>query len=364
MGRWLGPGLVALLCLSAGCFQARYLTQAAGGQLALRRAAEPIDQVLADEKTPPRVRALLSEVSAIKAFGERRGLKATKNYRDYADVKRPAVAWAVSACEPLRFEEKLWRFPLVGSVPYLGFFREKTARRYARELEREGWDVDVRGVTTYSTLGWFRDPITSTMLREGDAALGDLADVVLHESVHATIYLDDQTTFNESLASFVAPRLAAEWLASRSEAEPSDESGARQGPPEARAFEAARERAARVDRVLHDAWVELDALYRSAVDDGEKLARKAEVLARVEGEVGFAVNNATLTGARTYGAGEPELAALFEACGRDWERFWGAIRLLDEDDFPSKQMEDLTGVLGPLAERGCGPAPGAVSASR
>lgn len=330
--------MIFALCASAGCFKTRYLAQAARGQLALKCASEPLDEVIADPKTPDRVKALLREVPAIKKFGESHGLKPTKNYRAYADLGRSATAWAVTACEPLRFKEKLWHFPIVGSVPYLGFFDEKRARDYGKELERDGLDVDVRGVSTYSTLGWFKDPITSPMLSEGPEALGDLVDVVLHESVHATLYLDDQTPFNESLASFVAPVLAAEYLAGTRGAD----------SPELAAFAAERVRIAHVDSALHVAWSELDGLYRSPAPDDEKLAKKAEVLAGVSADLGFAVNNATLVGARVYGAGLPELGALFESCGRDWPRFWKAIRSLDSKDFGEKQQEDLAPVLAGL----------------
>ena len=246
----------------------------------------------------------------------------------------------MTACAPLRFEEKLWRFPIVGSVPYLGFFHEKTAREYAKALERDGLDVDVRGVSTYSTLGWFRDPITSPMLADGPNALGDLVDVVLHESVHATIYLDDQTPFNESLASFVAPRLAADYLARTRGSD----------APETIVFADERLRIAHVDSSLYSAWGELDALYRSPAPDRDKLEKKAEVLAGVSTDVGFAVNNATLVDARVYGAGLPELGALFEACGGDWPRFWKAVRGLKSSDFGEKQSEDLANVL---ARVGC-----------
>src|SRR5687768_9450184 len=110
--RWLIPPIFVAMAACAGCFQGRYLTQAAAGQVRLTWAAQPIDEVLADRDTPAHVRALLSEVGAIKTFGERRGLKATKNYRQYAALDRDAVAWAVTACAPLSFDEKLWWFPI------------------------------------------------------------------------------------------------------------------------------------------------------------------------------------------------------------------------------------------------------------
>src|SRR5205814_2292022 len=100
----------------------------------------------------------------------------------------PVAVWVVSACEPLRFHSKEWGFLFVGSFPYLGWFDLENARRFRDELRAEGWDADLRGAAAYSTLGYFRDAVLSSMIPEGDEALGELVNVVLHESVHATLY--------------------------------------------------------------------------------------------------------------------------------------------------------------------------------
>src|SRR5206468_11910645 len=121
----------------------------------------------------------------------------------------------VSACEKLRFQSKVWNFPFVGSFPYLGWFDLEDGRSFARELKAEDngkWDVDLRGAAAYSTLGWFRDPVVSSMIPEGKEALGELVDVVLHESTHATYYISGQAFFNESIASFVADKLTPFYL--------------------------------------------------------------------------------------------------------------------------------------------------------
>src|SRR4029078_3952588 len=125
---------------------------------------------------------------------------------------RPAAVWVVSACEQLRFRSKEWHFPIVGSFPYLGWFDLEQAKAFADELRAESWDVDVRGAHAYSTLGWFRDAVLSTMIPEGKEALGELVNVVLHESVHATVYIEGQAFFNESIASFIADRLTDHYL--------------------------------------------------------------------------------------------------------------------------------------------------------
>src|SRR5690606_34569810 len=128
---------------------------------------------------------------------------------------REAATWVVSACESLSFKPKQWRFPIVGSFTYLGWFDHPSAEEYAEELRKEGWDVDVRGAAAYSTLNWFRDPVLSTMIPRGKHDVGSLVNVVLHESVHATIYLKDQAYFNESLASFVADRMTFDYLSEK-----------------------------------------------------------------------------------------------------------------------------------------------------
>ena len=305
--------LVVLLAapLSSGCFSARYLTQAAGGELALLAAARPNRDVLQDPALSGRTRRLLASVRSVKEFGAAQGLRPTHNYEDYADLHRPAAVWLVQACAPLSFDVKHWTFPLVGSLPYLGFFDRSTAVAYGEEVAREeALDVDVRGASAYSTLGWIRDPVLSTMIPEGPDALGELANVVLHESVHATVYVRDQSAFNESLASFVADGLTVPWLTSVLGAD----------DPETLAWrEAHAAHRARLTR-LHRAYAELDALYRSEVPADQKRAEKAHLLGALREELRFArpINNATLAGFRTYGSGFDAFERLREACGGSW----------------------------------------------
>jgi predicted aminopeptidase len=189
---------------------ARYLPQAAWGQFDLLARAQPIERVL--PRAPERLRLLLRQVPAIKAFASRHGLTISDNYNSYAELDREAAVWVVTASAPLALEADTWWFPGVGSFPYLGWFDPRQASRFADQLAQEGRDVYVRRVSAYSTLGWFRDPVLSTMLTRGRSVTGDFVNTVLHESVHATVYVDGQGTFNESLALFVADSLTPEYL--------------------------------------------------------------------------------------------------------------------------------------------------------
>ena len=300
-----------------------------------------------DERTPPRVRALLLEVPQVKAFGERKGLKPTSNYQEYVQLPRPAAVWVVSACRPLKFESKEWSFPLVGRFPYLGWFSREGAESFAEDLRKEGWDVDVRGAAAYSTLGWFRDAILSTMISRGEEALGELVNVVLHESVHATWYVDGQAFFNESLASFVADRLTSDYF---SLAQGKD------SPLFAAYLEAQKRGAGRVKK-LHEAFVALDRIYAdSALSDEVKLARKGEQLARLKTELGFQreLNNATLVQFKTYSTGFQEFERLLAHCGGDGRRFWKKMREVTSGHFPSSQAQELREVIAPLLRNVCG----------
>jgi predicted aminopeptidase len=305
-------------------------------------SAKPLSRALADPKLDPRTRKVLQWVPDMKRFGESQGLTATENYARYTQLDRDAAVYVVQACPPLELRPLLWSFPIVGTVPYLGFFDVRDAKAYGETLAQQGLDVDVRGAAAYSTLGWFKDPVLSTMIGEGDGALGGLADTVLHESTHATLYIKGQSAFDESLASFVGDRLARDWLALRFG------KSSRQLAAYEKELAWVRERVQR----LHRAYSELETLYQAPASDAEKLARKAELLKALEAELGARrpLNNATLSGYRTYDTGGPAFARLFEACGGEYRRFLNAVKTLQ---FPTPQMEDFSPLVEALADQGC-----------
>lgn len=329
-----------------GCATVKYLVQAGKGQLALLNRARPIEEVLRDETVSPRTRALLAHVSEVKAFGEKYGLKPTANYREFVQLDRPAAVYVVSACEELEFKPKAWKFPIVGSFPYLGWFSLDDARAYAQELRAEGWDVDLRGASAYSTLGWFRDAVLSSMLPESDEAVGDLVDVVIHESLHATIYVNDQSTYNESLASFVAEGLAPEYL--RAKLGP--------GSREEKAYLEGLARGERNRKRLHQAYLDLKKVYDdSGLTPERKREKKARYLAVLREELGWKrdLSNATLMAYKTYGGGKEVFAQAFQKCGSDWRRFLSSLSRIQPESFSVPQQEDLAPVLGQLIGSSC-----------
>jgi len=283
-----------------------------------------IEKALASRQLPERDRRLLGEVAGIRKFAESAGLKPTRNYRSYVRWDGPAVVWVVSASERLELKRREFSFPIVGRMPYISWFSRKDADNYARSLEMdENLDVDIRGAPAYSTLGWFEDPILSTMFQEGAAfgeSVGDLASIVIHESVHATHYLKGWGQWNESVAERVAGWLTPKFLAERFGADSPELTAYVDGERRSEAF------AAKVAAVYQD----LEQLYRSSVSDEEKRARKAEHFKALPPKW----NNASLLYAKTYGADREERAAwesLFQKCGSDIHRFLGRVGRIDPD---------------------------------
>ena len=200
---------IALIAgLSGGC----YLLQSAEGQLALMSKRKPITQVIDNSSTPPRLRAQLKSVRAIRDFASHElGLPDNGSYRKYADIGRAYVVWNVVAAPEFSVEPKKWCFPIVGCVAYRGYFVEDRARRFAAGLQGQGFDVLVGGVAAYSTLGHFDDPILSTMVNWNDV---ELAAIIFHELTHQLLYVPNDASFNEALATTVEEEGVRRWLSS------------------------------------------------------------------------------------------------------------------------------------------------------
>jgi predicted aminopeptidase len=337
--------LVLLVMLATGCTPIRYITQAAAGQEDLNRRGVSIDEVVKGGHLDKRTRRLLSHVAPIKAFGESYGLKPTANYERYVWINRPAVVWVVSACHPLAFRPRAWKFPVVGSITYTGWFDRKEARAYGDELAKGGWDVDVRPSMAYSTLGWFDDPILSTMISEGEEALGDLADVVLHESLHATFYVPNQSTLNESVASFFGDELAARYLDQAAGPESAEKQN----------FIEMRARGERRGRVMKAAYEDLAKLYRSKAPREEKLAEKKRITEELRTRLAIKrpVTNATLIQYKTYGSGKAEMAELLAKCEGSFPRMLKTLERLRAISASAPPHSDPAVLLRPVIAGGC-----------
>lgn len=180
------------------------------GQLSIVWNARSVDEVLADPTTPDSVKAQLTYIHAVRRFAiDSLGLRDTRNYTTYYDQHGQPLLWVLTASEVFRIRPYQWKFPVVGTVSYKGFFRKEVGEREAQQLEESGFDIDYGEVGAWSTLGWFRDPILSGMLRRGQ---GRLAELIIHEMTHATLYVPGEVDFNENLASFIGEEGAKRFL--------------------------------------------------------------------------------------------------------------------------------------------------------
>jgi len=183
------------------------------GQLKIVWQAKPIEEILNDPQFPDSLKQKLRLIEEVRHYAiDSLGLKDTENYKTLYDQKGEELMWVVQACEPFALKLKMWDFPVVGSVPYKGFFSKQKAIDERARLEKEGYDISIRNPGGWSTLGWFTDPILSGMLKRDD---GDLASLIIHEMVHATIFVKDDVDFNENLASFVGDTASYYFLASK-----------------------------------------------------------------------------------------------------------------------------------------------------
>jgi predicted aminopeptidase len=180
------------------------------GQFTIIWNAQPVEKVLQDQSFPDSLKAKLHLIEKVRTYAiDSLGLKDTENYKTIYDQKGEEIMWVVTACEPFQLKPKQWKFPILGAVPYKGFFSKEKAIALRNELEKEGWDTSIRNPGGWSTLGWFTDPILSNMLQR---TAGDLANLIIHEMVHATIFVKDSLEFNENLATFIGDRGAEQFL--------------------------------------------------------------------------------------------------------------------------------------------------------
>ena len=190
-----------------------YGLRQAQGQLHIVRNARPVEEFLKDASFPDSLKEKLRFVEQVRKYAiDSLGLKDTKNYKTLYDQKGEEIMWVVTACEPFQLKPKEWKFPILGSVPYKGFFDKNKAIELRNELEKEGYDVSIRNPGGWSTLGWFTDPILSKMLERSE---GDLANLIIHEMSHATIFVKDSIDFNENLSSFIGDRGTEKFLTSK-----------------------------------------------------------------------------------------------------------------------------------------------------
>lgn len=187
-----------------------YLIRQAKGQLTIIYNTVAVQDVLLSNDLTDHQKSKIRLIHEIKAFAEKQiGLNKTTNYTTFYNQHGKPVLWMLTACEPFAFKEKLWHFPLLGDVSYKGFFAYESALKEASALKLQHYDVDLGKVSAWSTLGILSDPILSSMLEDDE---GELAELIIHELTHATLYIPNNVDFNENFASFTGRQGAIQFL--------------------------------------------------------------------------------------------------------------------------------------------------------
>ena len=186
-----------------------YVTRQAWHQGSLLTTRRPVSEVVSDPQTTPETRAKLERVQAILAYATKEQLNTDGAYDYFIQTHDPVVSYLVQAAEADKLQFVTWWFPVVGSVPYLGFFQKDERDEEAIRLRAKGYDVTEGGAGAFSSLGWFNDPIFSSMLVRKDS---ELAHLFFHELTHRTVWIPNATAFNENLAEYVAAVLTRQYL--------------------------------------------------------------------------------------------------------------------------------------------------------
>ena len=209
----LAVGVVALIGSFATACSPIYVIRAGIAEAKILRARRPIPEVILDPATDERTRTKLTFVVEARNYAiDEFGLDVGRSYTSFSQLQSDTLAMVLSAAHRDQLTPKTWWFPIVGTVPYKGYFSEEAAIKEQGKLEEDGFDTFLRPTAAFSTLGWFADPLLSTLLRLDEV---DLVETVLHELSHNHLFVKGQVRFNESFATFVGRAGAIEFFCNR-----------------------------------------------------------------------------------------------------------------------------------------------------
>lgn len=182
----------------------------ARGQLKVIWNARPVEEILEDPHMPDSLKQKIRLAQEVRDFAiDSLGVNDSDSYRTLYDQQGKPILWVVTACEPYSMNDKKWSFPILGEFSYKGFFDYEKALEEKALLDEAGYDTGIRTVSAWSTLGILDDPLMSGLLFRSE---GELANTIVHELTHATLFVRDDLRFNENLASFVGNRGAEAFL--------------------------------------------------------------------------------------------------------------------------------------------------------
>lgn len=332
-----------VLVLISSCSTLGYYWQAASGHVAILNKVEPIDTVLAKPGITDKLRQQLQLVQRAREFASRELLLPDNDsYRGFAELDRPFAVWNVVATPEFAVQPQQWCFLFVGCVPYRGYFDKAEAQDFGNDLQQQGMDVFVGGVSAYSTLGYFDDPLVSSMLRTDEA---EMVGLLFHELAHQLIYVDGDTDFNEAFATTVELEGIRRWFA-------------REQPARFDEYALGLQQRGEFYGLLRQTRSELQQLYGAAVAVEEKRSRKTQCFValheryqqwratnsydRFDRFMAQDLNNAHLAIIATYHELVPHFSALLAESNNDLAVFYKRVEQLGEQE-KQQRLAQLTG---------------------
>ncbi|WP_455203434.1 aminopeptidase [Kaarinaea lacus] len=340
--------IAMLLVMSTGCSKLGYYQQSVSGHLDLMWSRVDIEDMLEDPDTAEELKQKLRLVLRIRDFAsEEMALPRNDSYRSYVHLDRPYVVWNVIAAPEFSLELRQWCFLFVGCVRYRGYYALEDAQQYGDQLRQQGEDVSVRGATAYSTLGWFDDPMLSTIIKRNEPRLAGL---IFHELAHQVLYIDDDTAFNESFARAVELEGVRRWMD-------------RHGTPQlAQKYLTEKHYDKDFLELVNITTEQLKTLYQEEIDAGEMRQRKAQIFdnmrnqyqqlkIRWDGYDGYDkwfakdLNNAKLGAVSIYRDYVPAFQALLRENNNELNAFYAAAERIGElpKEQRQKEMQRLGG---------------------
>ena len=339
--------VLGIFAFCSGCSDLGYYWQAASGHLDLLNRKQDIQALLDSPHTPAELKRKLKLVKSVRKFALLQlAIPENEGYSGYVELDRPFVTMVVTAAPKLELKAHKWCYLFIGCQEYRGYFDEGQARTFAEELQGQELDVSVSKITAYSTLGWlnkswmpdyFSDPVLSTFLRRNDA---EMIAVLIHEMAHQVVYINNDTSFNESFAVFVEQEGLRQFLRYADEKAILDKD-------REKLFQwylkASKDREL-FRHLINSTFEEMDELFSSELANAEKLRRKQQLFddlrenyKSVKNEFRVLsydnwfekdLNNNHLLGVKRYHSNVDKFERLFDQHGKDWREFFQVVREL------------------------------------
>lgn len=341
MTQFVKPLKIICLCSLAfitGCSNLGYYAQSISGQMSILNNRQPIEELLVSDDIDSELKRKLKLTLKIRDFASKElQLPENDSYRSYVDTGRPYVVWNIVAAPEFSLKLEEWCFLFAGCIRYRGYFSEEDVIEYSQQYRDKSYDVYLRGVAAYSTLGWFDDPILNTVIHRDDIQLVGL---IFHELAHQVVYVDNDSAFNESFAKTVELEGIRLWLARNGE--------------EKDFIKYKNDSSRRNDfiQLVISTYDKLEKLYEQDIPASEMRAKKQQVIEEMKdayqeikkhwnGYEGYdkwfstEINNAKIAAITTYADFVPAFTALFKKNNNDFKKFYAEVEALGE--LPEKE---------------------------